>query len=75
MTVRQRLHVQYVQAQAAADRDEDDLRLAREAERAWDAYADECARLEQCTFPGCFTPSPHRAYCPAHDDNPPDCGD
>lgn len=77
MSARDRLYAAYVEAQTVADaaRGANAPRLARVEEKAWDAYADECARLEQCTHPDCYTDSPHRAYCPVHDHNPPDCGD
>lgn len=74
---RERLCAAYVKAQTAAEaaRGANAPRLARLEEQAWDAYVDECDRLEQCVHPGCYTHSPHRAYCPAHDVNPPDYGD
>lgn len=74
---RERLYAAYVEAQTAAEaaRGANALRLARLEEEAWDAYADECARLEQCTQPDCLTHSPYRVYCPAHDVSSPDYGD
>lgn len=67
----------YVQARVKADtaRTDPGLKLAQAADRSWDDYADECERLAQCTAPGCYITSAYRAYCPQHDDNPPDFGD
>lgn len=73
---REYLYSRYVQAQVTADlADDDDLSNAQAADRAWDDYAEECERLGQCTSPGCFARSVERAYCPLHDENPPDYGD
>ena len=69
---REYLYGRYVQAQLKADADDN---FRDTADRAWDEYADECARLGQCTSPGCFENSPHRAYCPRHDETLPDYGD
>jgi hypothetical protein len=66
---RDALYAAWVQADKAHRLaiDDDEITIAYKAEQeAWDAYADECNDLGQCTMPGCYAASTTHAYCIHH---------